>query len=149
MPDAVLIDIADAVKDVLDGASLSQAFTSTVKERPRANLETLGTLVVTVVPVSKVKRRTTRGSHREATYVVDVGVQKKCDVSDSTVTRPLIYLVDEIGDLFLDAGILTGYTTATCLQTEHLEGASAGFAPEHYEQKRLFTGVVELTFKVV
>lgn len=149
MPDAVLIAIADAVKDVLDGASLSQSFTPTREERPRANLETLGTLKVTVVAVSKVKRRLTRGSQREATYVIDVGVQKKCDVDDPDVTGPLIYLVDEIGDLFLDAGILTGYTTATCLEAEHPEGASAGFAPEHYDNKRLFTGVVVLTFKVV
>jgi hypothetical protein len=149
MADAVLEAIADAVKDVLNGASLSQVFTSTVEENPTVELKTLNTLTVMVAPISRKKERATRGTHRTSTYVVDVGVRQKIDVSDTTALRPLIYLMDEIADLFLDAKQLTGHTTATCISAEMIEGAEGGFAQEHLEKLRQFTGVCRLTFRVV
>lgn len=150
MADAVIVTIAEAVKTALNAASLSQGFTATRKARPHMELSQLETLAVTVVPIQKLSAPTTRNrAVEQGTYLVDVGVQKKCDVSNNTVVDPLIYLVEEIGQLFVGAGQLTGYTSATCLQAEMVDGAEAGFSPEHMDTHRQFTGVARLTFKVV
>lgn len=149
MPDAVLITIAEAVKDVLDAATLSQTFTPTRQAQPRVELTTLNELYVVVVPIGRVGGPITRDKRKEGTYTVDIGILKKCNVDDNAITDPLVYLGEEIGDLFVDAGPLTGYTSATCLRWDNVDGAKAGFAPEHMNRLRQFTGVVRLTFKVL
>ena len=44
---------------------------------------------------------------------------------------------------------LSTLTVATWLKTETVGGAEAGYAPEHLESQRIYTGVLRFTFQVI
>lgn len=144
MADAVLCQIGDAVVSALNGASLSQSFTATRKYRPPKDLKDIETLTVLVVP-GGIGRELAARNLKSELHRVDVAVMKQVDPSDNDAMDPLVYLVEEITDLFLIADRLSGYTSALCVQADN----DPAWNPEHLAKHRCFTSVIRLYFRVV
>lgn len=140
---AVITDIAEAVKDALNGETFSQAFTAERHYQPLFELKDMKTLHVTVVPKGVTVVSGARGKNQHD-YEIDVAVQKKLDAGDNTETDPLMTLVDEIADFFRFKR-LEGYPLAAWIKTEN----APVYAREHLEQMRQFTSVLTLTFRVL
>lgn len=154
MPDAVCVSVAEAVKDVIDAASLSQSFTP---ERNWADweyaLEELGTLRVDVCPVttkqevSPVNRSGTLGY----TVPVDVGIRKKL-TRDSTTGKianadvdALMLLVQEIHALFTQQR-LSGYLAGIWKEEPKILAAPI---PKHLRDMTQFTAIIRLMFHAI
>lgn len=149
MPDAVLVEAAEAVKDALNAAALSRSFAAVRAYMPSNDTEDLSALEVTVVMRDWTPKAVTRGA-TDNEYGIDVGVQQRLPegvLSNDDVNAfcdPLMYFVQEIVDLFQRKPI-PGYTTASCTAATNLPI----YLPEHLREKKVFTSVVRLTVKKV
>lgn len=136
--------IAEAVKDALNGASLSQSFTATRVYVPELELrDTEDAVVVRVCPAPE--GRLFSPSDRSRTrqqYPVHVAVLKKCDVDDNDVVDAYAGLLEEIQAFFSIGSRLASYTSAACIASEQV----ALFTWETMRQNRQYTGVLKLTF---
>ena len=139
---SVITDIAEAVKDELNGETFSQEFTAERHYQPLFELPDMKTLHVTVVPKG-VEVTPAGRSNNHYDYQVDVAVQKKFGKGDAAELDPLVGLVEEIADFFR-LRRLTAYPTAVWRRTEH----PTVYAPEHMDELRQFTSVLTLTFRV-
>lgn len=146
MSDATIITLTDAVVTTLNAASLSQSFTAVRKYRPEYELPDFSSLAVIVVPTRWDVINRDRNSD-DTTCYVDVAVQQKVDVDDADEMDPLMYLMQEIVDLFARKTLAS--PAAQCIAREFVSGSEAGYAPEHTETLRQFTGVVRLTWRVL
>ena len=140
---AVIIDIAEAVKDELNGGSFSQEFTAERHYQPIFELPEMKTLHVTVVPKGVTIHPATRGLIQHD-YQIDVAIQKKFSEGDNVDLDPLMGLVEEIGDFFRRRR-LGGLPNAACVKIENVPI----YAAEHMEQFRQFTSILTLTFRVL
>ena len=140
---AVIVDIAETVKDELNGGAFSQPFTSERQYQPVFELAEMSTLHVTVVPRGVTIHSVGRGLVRHD-YQIDIAVQKKFAAGDTIELDPLMALVEEIGDFF-HRRRLAGLPSAACVKIEN----APVYATEHMEQLRQFTSVVTLTFRVL
>ena len=94
-----LVLLAEAVKDLLDAGTWSQAFTPVRTAVPKYAAKG-GTLEVLVRPVgSKTVGRIGRRK-RDRDYTVDVVVAKAVEIASNTDTDPLIDLAEEIAKWF-------------------------------------------------
>lgn len=147
---AAIVDIADAVVAVLNGASLSQSFTAVRYYVPVHDLRDLVDLTVSVVPASLTSAILTRSNLASTDYVIHIGIQKVIGQGPMTNAQalaavdPLMQLVQEISDLF-NGKPLVGYTAADCMSVEN----DPIYAPQHMDQQRVFTSVLALTFNMV
>jgi len=137
---AKLMDIADAVVEVLNGSGLTPEFTAERTLLPLYDLKSLKQLKVSVVPKG---RKITQGTriHSIDEIQIDIGVQKK--ISDDSELDGLLKLVEDICALF-KAERLEGYPNTICIKKEN----EPIYDPGHLRQFRQFTSVVTLTFKV-
>jgi hypothetical protein len=138
---AVILDLADAVVDQLNAATLSQAFTAERLYAPLEDLETLSALKVTVVPRSLASRPLSR-AWDSFDYQLDIGVQQKTDLSEAMLDG-LMLLVEEIVDL-LRPGPLTSYPAGRVVDVAN----QPIWAADHLNEKHVFTSVITLTIKV-
>ncbi len=136
-----VIDIADAVVAELNDGSFSQAFTALRKYRPEFELKELAELQVTVVPRSLERSIAGRGC-RQIDYDIDIAVQKR--ISDDADCDALMGLVQEIID-YLDDHSLTAYPAARWVKIVN----DPIYAPEHLQDKRSFTSILTLTYRVL
>ena len=142
---AVITDIAEAVKDELNGASLSQEFTAERCYQPAFELADMKTLHVTVVPKGVTVEPASRGLIQDD-YQIDVAVQKKLSAAtaDNAELDELMGLVEEIGDFFRRRR-LEAVPDAVCVKIENVPI----YAPEHISELRGFTSILTLTFRVL
>lgn len=147
---AVLIEIADAVAAALNGAALSQVFTAERAYVPVHDLEDLDALKVTVVPAGLTLALLDRSPRHMHDYVVDVGVQKRFGSGALTPAEilaacdPLMKLTEEVVDLFRGKALPVAAGSAVCTAAAN----NPVFAPAHADEKRVFTSVVSLTFRL-
>lgn len=136
MTQADIVNIADAIVDALNDATLSQSFTAVRSYNAEAELQDLDILHVTVIPLKDDGQVETRGSSNHD-YSINIGIQKKPATISNTDIDPLVYLTQEIADLFLmnryDVGIVA--TSAVTVQ----------FLEDHIRSMGQFTSVVTLT----
>lgn len=138
-----LVEIAEAVKDALNGASLSMAFTAVREYVPVYDLRDLATLRVSVVPVACDAVPLTRNSDDFA-HEIHVVVQRKID-SDSSVQLtnseldPYMTFVGEIIDLFRGSTI----DGATCASIEN----DPAIDHAKVDEARLFVSSVQMMFR--
>ena len=93
MPQAGIIDVADAIVTELNGHSFSQPFTSARGYLPTFDLQEMGELKVTVVPKEDDGKLDTRTASTHD-YAIDIGVQKKPPAIDNTdLDRSLDFVV--------------------------------------------------------
>ena len=143
---SLITSIADAVVTDLNGAAagtFAQTFTAARHYRPQFDLAELKTLRVSVVPKGIAITGLMRIANQHDVSI-DVAVQKKVNPTDSAELDGLMTLVEQIADYFR-LRRLTALPTALWTKTENVPV----YAPEHLEQKQVFTSVLTFTFRVV
>ena len=146
---ALVIDIADAVVAVLngDGADFSQAFEAERRVRPSFELADLADLRVTVVPKGFEASIASR-SLSQYDVQVDIGIQKKlaAGADEDTEVPVMCGLVEEVAD-FLKGKRLEGTGwSASWVRPAVNEPV---YSTEHLAEKRVFTSVLTLTYRVM
>jgi len=140
---STLIAIADAVVESLNAGSFSHAFTAARHYQPVFDLPEMATLHVSVVPKAIDVLASSRNQNQHD-YAIDIGIQQK--VADDTEADGLMALAEEIADHFrLGRVQVTGVGSVPIFKVS----AEPVFAPEHLTEKRLFTSIVTLTFRVL
>jgi hypothetical protein len=139
MPQAQIIELADAIVAALNAHTFSQAFTAERGYLPTFDLPEMGTLKVTVVPKADEGKLDTRSSSVHE-YDVDIGIQQKPGTTDNAALDPLMRLAQEIADFFL-FGQRPGGTTLITPSVRIL------YLQEHLAKLGQFTSVVTLTFR--
>jgi len=159
MANAVEVDIAEAIKDELNGHDFGIAFCA---ERSEADvsvpLTTLGLLRVDVVPWLPQQELETRGDV-EYTVDVDVLIRKRFEPSEQQITNGRITTEDtdrlrqlrqDIGEFFLPSSPtqgsrrLSNFTVASLREVKVMAGLVRGHLKQHHQ----FTGWLRLTFVV-
>lgn len=138
----LIAQVADAVKDTINNASLSQPVTATRTYHPQFELSEMLELHVTVVP-RQIDSALVARNRSSVDVTVDVGVQKRFDKGDAAEIDPLVHLLEEIEDLFRGKR-LAEMPDAVWVSSDFTVVA----APEHWQQQRQFTSVLALTFRV-
>ncbi len=140
---ALVTDISDAVVTELAGGAFSQSFTPQRRVLPEHELADLKSLSVTVVPrgVEITGSSRTMSQHD---VQIDIGIQKKIGKATDTEVATLLGLVDEIVD-FLKRRTLQAAPWAAWIRTAN----EPVYAPDHLAEKRLFTSVLTLTYRVL
>lgn len=142
MAQAVLIQVADAVLAELAAGTFSQQFTAQRAYRPAFDLAALNALRVTVVPKSvDVINASRRTDHFDC--VIDVGIQKRVNPDDGQSVDAMANFVAEVVD-FLRHRALSSMPDAVWLRIRN----DPGWVPEHLDEHRTFTSVVEVTYRV-
>jgi len=139
-------DIADAVTKALNDGSWSLDFTAQRKRRSRLAREEMGsTLYVAVIPASTEETLFTRGATQK-THTVDVVIQKAVsDPDDNAEIDALEDFQEELAAAFKLVP-LADYPAAQWQATLTLDGAEAGYIPEHLDQHAAYTGVIRLVY---
>lgn len=135
---AVMVQIADALVEALNGEQFSQDFVAVRRYRPLYELKDLETLRVTVVPHALTLERASRADH-QVDYQVDIGVQKR--VADDEASDDLMALVEEIADFCITLNLETPGAVCTAVENDPI------YAPDHLEEMRCFTSVQTVTFR--
>jgi len=140
---STLIAIADAVVASLNAGSFGQAFTAARHYQPVFDLPEMVDLHVSVVPKGVEVLASSRNQNQHD-YAIDIGVQQK--VADDTEADALMTLAEEIADHFrLGRVQVVGVGSVPVLKV----ATEPVFAPEHLTEKRLFTSIITLTFRVL
>ena len=149
---ALVIDIADAVVAELNGedADFSQAFEAQRRVRPSFELTDLAELRVTVVPKGFEASIASR-SLSQYDVQVDIGIQKKffaktAGGDEDTEVPVMCGLVEEIAD-FLKGKRLEGTGCSAAWLGPAVNEPI--YSTEHLAEKRLFTSVLTLTYRVM
>ena len=137
------MDIAEAVKDELNGGSFSQPFTAERHYQPVFELKDMKTMHVTVVPKDIEMQLATRSSSQHDCRI-DVAIQKKLETADLAEIDAMMDLVEEIA-AFLCRRKLASVVGALWIKTAN-EPISA---TEHMEQFRQFTSILTLTYRLL
>lgn len=143
MTDAVVIEIAEAVKDDLNAGSWSHVFTAARAYLPENDAGTLSTLRVSVVP-SAVRKEVLTRSNERGEYRIGIIVQKKVDDKLNATLDPLMRLVEEIMD-YLFMRKLDNYADAfpsTTIANDPI------YDVEDLEEDLIFTAPVEVEYVV-
>ncbi len=140
---ALTIDIADAVVTELAGGAFSQPVSAVRRVLPTYELADMKDLRVTVVPAAVEISGASR-SLSQHDVRVDVGIQKKLGKNLDTEVALLLGLVDEIAE-FLKRRPLQTAPWAVWVRTVN----EPVYAPDHLAEKRLFTSVLTLTYRVL
>lgn len=106
---------------------------------PEFALDSIENLIVAVVPKG-IEFTAHSRSENEKIVKIDIGVMKKC--SDGEI-ESLLDTVQNICDRF--ARLRLGNTRALCVKVEN----NPVYAPEHLLQRKQFTSVITLTFKII
>ena len=137
------IDIADAIVTELNDNTFSEPLVITRRVLPEFELADLKALTVTIVPSSIQIDNITRSSS-SFNVTIDIGIQQKIGKdTDSEVSR-LSGVVSEIV-AFMNRRKLAGFSAAVFVSIAN----EPVYAPEHLSEKRLFTSIITLTYKVI
>ena len=140
---SVLLLITDAVVESLNAASLSQELTAERHYQPVFDLPDMADLHVSVVPKGIEVLASSRNQNQHD-YAIDIGIQQK--VADDSESDALMALAEEIADHFRRGRVqVEGVGSIPVLKV----GTEPIFAPEHLTEKRVFTSIVTLTFRVL
>ena len=136
---AKVIEIADALKDELNGQTFSQPFTAVRAYQPTYELKDMAALHVTVVPKSVTATPGSRAGNFHD-YAIDVGVQKKFE--QEADIDALMALAQEI------AGFLNRRRLGACPDVAWVRTRNDPiFVPEHVGELRQFTSVITVTYR--
>jgi hypothetical protein len=137
------IDIADAIVTELQAGSFSEPLTVSRRVLPEFELADLKALTVTVVPKSVGINNITRQSS-SFEVAVDIGIQQKIGKDTDAEVARLSGIVSEIVT-FMNRRKLAGFPAAVFVSIVN----EPVYAPEHLSEKRLFTSIVTVTYKLI
>ena len=142
---ALVIDIADAVVAALNGGQ--QVFTAQRRVRPNFELTDLADLRVTVVPKGFEASVASR-SLSQYDVQVDIGIQKKlpAGADEDTEVPVMCSLVEEIADFLKGKPLEGDGWRASWVRPAVNEPV---YSTEHLAEKRVFTSVLTLTYRVM
>ena len=138
--DAMIIRIAEAVKDELNGATFSQPFTAQRLYCPQFDLTELSELTVSVVPKALLRQAASRLS-RQCEMDIDVAVQQKVTVGEREQLDALMKLTEEVTDH------LSRKPMADAIWVKAQQPVL--YAPEHLSNQHVFTSVITLTYRAL
>ena len=148
---SILHDIADAVKDLLDGASLSKSFTSRLVYDTELQLEDLDTLHVDLVAAGLSVAPESRAS-LEYNALIDIAVRYRFGVlehgTDGSIDveeiAPYLALLEEIGEYLADPDNRRPpfMADAAWIGNE----IRSPWVPEHLRNNRQYTGIMRATY---
>ena len=118
------------------------AFEAVRAYAPRFDLEEMDTLRVSVV-ARAIEIITLTRSEFQHDYQVDVAVQQKFSAETNLALDPLMGLVEEIDRHF--EGMRLASPDAICVRVAN----APIYAPEHIKEKRMFTSVITLTWRML
>lgn len=137
------LDIADAIVNELSPGSFSEPLVVTRRVLPEFEISELKALTVTVVPKSVVIANITRQSS-SFEVAIDIGIQQKIGKDTDAEVLRLSGIVTEMVT-FLNRKQLSVVPTA---QFKSIVNEPV-YAPEHLSEKRLFTSILTMTYKVI
>lgn len=140
---SVLVSIADAVVASLNDGSFNQSFVAERHYQPVFDLPEMTDLHVSVVPKGVEVLASSRNQNQHD-YAIDIGIQKR--VAEDAKADELMTLAEEIADNFRLKRVQVAGVGSVPLLTVATDPI---FAPEHLTEKRVFTSVVTLTFRVL
>lgn len=137
------IDIADAIVTELKTNSFSEPLTIVRNVLPEYELAELKALTVTVVPKSVGISNITRQSS-SFEVAIDIGIQQKIGKDTDAEVQRLSEIVTEVAT-FLNRRPLASQPKAVFVTIAN----EPIYAPEHLSEKRLFTSILTVHYKVV
>jgi len=137
------LDIADAIVTELSSGSFSEPLTVSRRVLPEYELAELKALTVTVVPKSVGINNITRDSS-SFEVAIDIGIQQKIGKDTDTAVARLSGVVTEVVT-FMNRRKLSEFPAAVFVSIAN----EPVYAPEHLSEKRLFTSLLTLTYKVI
>lgn len=150
---AVVVEIAEEVKDALNDAAFSMPFTAERLYVPRFRLRKnspgesgdpdLDTLRVSVVPRELSLVALNRGAD-DFDYSIDVAIQRRLESDDPADVDPYMGLAQEVVDLFRGKFLAGVFGRAACVSAANLPI----YSPEFLNESKVFTSVVTLTFRL-
>lgn len=135
----MIVELAERVKDLLNATVFTEDFTATRQYLPRFDLDNLKTLAVTVVPRTLETAMLTRARDQHE-IAVDVAVQQRVNAEDNDTIDALLNLVQQIADA-LNRTTLDDYVWQGTVNDPI-------YAPDHLYEKRVFTSVLTVTYRV-
>jgi hypothetical protein len=142
-----MADVAAAVVAELNGHTFSRTFTAVRSYRPVYPREEMAALHMTVVP-AEVSRLVSDRGHQVKDFTVDVSVQHGPDPLDLAALDGLTAFVEELADYFFYRR-LASLNRVICIHAAMAPGCERGYLEEHIETLMQFTGVLQLTLRVV
>lgn len=137
------IDIADEIVTELSSGSFSEPLVVSRRVLPEYELAELKPLTVTVVPKSVQIANITRQSS-SFEVAIDIGIQQKIGKDTEAEVGRLSGVVTEIV-MFLNRRKLPDMPTAIFVSIAN----EPVYAPEHLSEKRLFTSILTVHYKVI
>ncbi|HOM77316.1 MAG TPA: hypothetical protein PLE88_12455 [Anaerohalosphaeraceae bacterium] len=137
------LDIADAIVTELAGNNFSEPLVVTRRVLPEYEIAELKALTFTVVPKSVEIINITRQSS-SFDVAIDIGIQQKIGKDTDAEATRLSGIVTEVVS-FLNRRKLAGFPAAVFVSIAN----EPVYAPEHLSEKRLFTSILTLTYKVI
>jgi len=139
---SLVIHVADAVVAALKSDPLK--LDAVRAYRPEFDLAELKTLRVSVVPRG-IEITSLGRNINQHDVSVDVGVQKKIDLTDNAALDNLMTLVEKIADqLRLKRLELPGGGSAIWIKTAN----DPIYSPDHLQTKQVFTSVLTFTYRI-
>lgn len=138
---ALVIEIAEAVRQELIAASFSQPLAAVRRYVPVYELADMDLLHVTVVPKDTELELADRSGLIEQDCRLDIGIQQRVDPDKLEQVDALMGLVEEVADHF--SGWRLETPPARCV---HIENRPL-YDPVHLDQLRQLTSVLTLTFR--
>ena len=139
-------EIADAVVAAINAAEIAP-FGAVRKAKPGTKREELETVAVQVIPSTFAYESADR-SRKRYHYGIDVGIQQAVEPDNLPDVDARHDWLPQICALF-EMQRLPGLTVAAWEKTETMAGAEAGYATEHFDTQRVFTGVLRFVFMVI
>lgn len=147
MPDtqSVIVQVADAVVDALNGAEFTFGFEARRAYIPIHDLRELGDLRVTVVPAGLTATTLDRTPRHTFDHVVDVGIFRKVDPERIADVDALMRFAEEVVDLLRVAPLdLDGIPSVRCIGVAN----DPIFDPGLLDEKRVFASVATFTYRL-
>lgn len=149
----LVVAIADAVTSHLAGGTYTTPIQPARLFRPIAKAEELTTPKVSVVPKAVDEIAQASRVQNQFTVSIDIAVQRKLTAADDAEVLPLFALVSQIVDRLrnqsfeiVDPGPIGG----AMVRVYWLRIANSPlFIPEHWDQQRIFTGLLTSTYRVM
>ncbi len=141
---ATLVEIADALVAFIGATSLCQPVTAVRKYQANYEINDLESIVITVISRSTASSSASRTTC-QYDHTIDLAVQQKIAGDDEQLDA-LVGLVDEIEKTLR----LKTLTTAGGKQAKWVSATSeAAYDLKHLDEKRVFTSVLSLVYRVI
>lgn len=145
MPVATIIAIADAVVAAINAGTFAYPHPVAAGREyvPVHELDDLVDLAVTVVPTGLTASLLDRGSRYLFDYLIDIGIQRRTEPTNAE-RDAMMYLVEQVVDLLRVNPLALPAGVARCVGVAN----APIFVPQHLDEKRVFTSVVTLTYRL-